>query len=148
MNLGNATPNWLDRIVETQNKEQPEYLDLPATDEVYDKKPSEEDLTINWQNQSAEDIEFMVNGANPGLGGVKTSIANVPMHVIEVTPVDLDGEVKAEPGQIVHADATFGIVVYCADGACVRIAIVRTREGYLSGVKLFNLGFTPGHKFD
>jgi methionyl-tRNA formyltransferase len=148
LRLGNTTPDWLSDVVDAQNNPQFEYLQLEPANQIIDQKPSEKDLTLDWKSQTAEDIEWLVNACNPKYGGVKTINNNVEMYILEVTPVTMEGLVNADPGQIVHADAIYGLVVCCADKSCVRITIVRTREGYLSGVKLFNLGFGVGHRFE
>ena len=69
------------------------------------------------------------------------------MRILEVTPVSLEQAAQAEPGQIVHADVVYGVVVACINNEYLRITVVNTAEGYMSGVKLFNLGFLPGQRF-
>jgi methionyl-tRNA formyltransferase len=148
LRLGQHNAGLVERVTNllTSTKNKP--LLLEASDQVFSQKPNECDLEIDWMNQSADEIECLVNASNPKYGGAKTRIAGFEMYVLEVTPVNLENKVEAKPGQIIHADSTYGLVVYCSDGESVRITVVRTREGYLSGVKLFNLGFNAGHVFD
>jgi methionyl-tRNA formyltransferase len=148
MRLGNTTPTWVERIIDAQNNKEFQYLALDNPNEIFDQKPTQKDLTIDWERQSAEQIELLVNACNPKYGGAKASVSNIEMYILEVTPVTIENQSNAAFGQIVHADAVYGLVVQCSDGNCIRITVVRTREGYLSGVKLFNLGFGAGHKFD
>uniref|UniRef100_UPI0040480775 formyltransferase family protein n=4 Tax=Roseivirga sp. TaxID=1964215 RepID=UPI0040480775 len=147
LRLGNAILDWIPEVLATLGSAKIEYLDLPYADAIINQKPLEKDLIINWNSQTSEEIEWLVNASNPKYGGAKTTNNKIEMHILEVTPVTMNGDIDAEPGVIVHADATYGIVVCCVDKQCLRITIVRTKEGYLSGVKLFNLGFTVGHKF-
>ncbi|MFA8433538.1 MAG: methionyl-tRNA formyltransferase [Marinifilaceae bacterium] len=148
MRLGKHNAGLVERVMNILIAPQNKPLELEASNQVFSQKPSESDLKIDWMNQSAEEIECLVNASNPKYGGAKTRIAGFEMYVLEVTPVNLENKVEAKPGQIIHADSTYGLVVYCSDGESVRITVVRTREGYLSGVKLFNLGFNAGHVFD
>lgn len=147
MKLGQFIPSLVDRVIAAQADEQFSYLELKLPEKLFDQKPTGADLSIDWKTQSAIEIESLVNSANPKYGGARTTIGALELYVLEVTPVDMQGEVKAEPGQIVHADALYGLVVCCSDKECLRITVVRTGEGYLSGVKLFNLGFGLGQTF-
>ncbi len=148
MRLGNAVPDLVEKVVQIQNDENFEYVKLEPSDEVINQKPSNDDLTIDWQRQTSEEIEALINATNPKYQGARTRNNDVDMSILEITPVNLDNPVEAEPGQIVHADSVYGLVVACSDDEYVRITVARTREGYVSGVKLFNLGFVVGHRFD
>jgi len=146
--LGQFNATLVERVMNLQVAENFKSLELEDSDQVFSQKPAECDLEIDWLHQTSEEIECLVNASNPRYGGAKTRIAGFEMYVLEVTPVNLENKVEAKPGQIIHADSTYGLVIYCSDGESVRITVVRTREGYLSGVKLFNLGFNAGHVFD
>lgn len=146
--LGQFNATLVERVMNLQFAENFKSLELEDSDKIFSQKPAECDLEIDWLHQTAEEIECLVNASNPKYGGAKTRIAGFEMYVLEVTPVNLENKVEAKPGQIIHADSTYGLVVYCSDGESVRITVVRTREGYLSGIKLFNLGFNAGHIFD
>lgn len=146
--LGQFNATLVERVMNLQVVENFAHFELESSIKIFSQKPDESDLEIDWRNQTAEEIECLVNASNPKYGGAKTTIAGFEMYVLEVTPVNLENTVEAKPGQIIHADSTYGLVVYCADSESVRITVVRTREGYLSGVKLFNLGFNAGHVFD
>jgi len=147
LRLGTFAVEQLDKIIDKVGQAPRDFLKLEDPDYVIEHKPTENDLGIDWAHQTAEEIEWLVNATNPVYGGARTRMNDNEIRILEVTPVNLDGEIKAEPGQIVHADVTFGVVVACSDNECIRITVVHTAEGYLSGVKLFNLGFTPGHIF-
>lgn len=147
LRLGSFAKELISKVVDAIEAEPPVYLKLDTPDEVIERKPTEQDLTIQWDSQSAAEVEWLVNASNPVYGGARTRMNDTEMQILEVTPVTINEPIEAEPGQIVMADVVYGVIVACADKECIRITIAKTGEGYLSGVKLFNLGFTPGHKF-
>lgn len=114
------------------------------------KKPRIADLSINWEKQSAEEIEWLVNAANPKYGGASTFLRGREIRLLEVAPADMNG-VKDEDipisGTIVYADAIYGLIVACNDRRFLKVNVVHLPEGYLSGIKLFSMGIKPGERF-
>ncbi len=147
MRLGQFSVGFIENIQNLQLSDHQRFIELPAGDTVIEIKPKESDLEILWNEYSAHQIECLVNASNPSYGGARTKMNETEIRVLEVTPVTLDKKIEAKPGQIVFADSIYGVVVSCADKECIRITIAHTGEGYMSGVKLFNLGFTTGHRF-
>ena len=145
--LGEMVPSMVEKILSLLKSQPNEFLTLKSVDKAFDQKPTEDDLTIKWGEQSATEIEYLINATNPKYGGAFTVVAGVEMRILEVTPVSLEQAAQAEPGQIVHADVVYGVVVACINNEYLRITVVNTAEGYMSGVKLFNLGFLPGQWF-
>lgn len=145
--LGEFTSTLTEKLIEKLSNNQNNYLNLDSEVETYESKPSIEDLTIYWNKQTAEEIECLINATNPKYSGANTKLAGFEMRILEVTPVTMQGAIQAEPGQIVHADVVYGLVVACINNEFLRITIAQTGEGFLSGVKLFNLGFLTGHQF-
>jgi len=145
--LGEMVPPLIDQLFTKLRIPADELTELDFSEAQYDKPPKIQDLTIRWNEQTAEEIEWLVNATNPKYSGANTSIAGFEMRILEVTPVNMEASVEAEPGQIVHADVVYGLVVACLNKEYLRVTVVQTAEGYLSGIKLFNLGFTAGHKF-
>jgi methionyl-tRNA formyltransferase len=70
------------------------------------------------------------------------------VRILEVSPVDITHPDTVAPGTIIYADATYGLIVSCLNQQYLKINIVSIREGYLSGIKLFALGFGVGDAFD
>jgi methionyl-tRNA formyltransferase len=122
---------------------------LPATLALYFKKPTRLQLTINWQQQSAEQIERLVNAANPRYQGAVTSFRQVQINLLEVAPADVNNPNNEQiaPGTIIHADLVYGIVVACLNNQFLKINVAHMQEGYFSGAKLFSLGFAVGEVF-
>lgn len=110
--------------------------------------PEETQLRINWEQQSAIEIESLVNACNPKYTGAITSIRGLKLAIVEVSPADVNNvSPEVVPGTIVYADALYGLVVKCCDNQFLKINIVCMNEGYISGAKMFNLGFRPGEIF-
>ena len=132
-------------------------LDLPLNDvgqdkvtnaepALYFKKPDDLQLMLNWQTQTAEEIENLVNAANPRYGGAITTFRQMPMKVLEVAPMNVNNPEQTTPGTIVYADAVYGLVVACLQLKYLKISVAQIQEGYVSGVKLFNMGVRVGER--
>lgn len=109
--------------------------------------PSIQQLSINWQTQTADEIECLVNASNPKYDGAITSIKQQEIRILEVAPADVNTTDIFAAGAIVYADATYGLIVACINKQFLKINIVHNNEGYLSGIKLFNMGLKVGDCF-
>ncbi|GGH72087.1 methionyl-tRNA formyltransferase [Filimonas zeae] len=117
------------------------------SDALFFKAPDIPARTIQW-NQSALDIQQLINACNPKYGGADTTFRNTPVRVLEVLPVEVNNpQENVLPGTIVHADLIYGLIVSASDRQYLRITIAQVREGYLSGSKLAQLGWQPGERF-
>ncbi|MBS1522306.1 MAG: methionyl-tRNA formyltransferase [Bacteroidetes bacterium] len=118
-------------------------------DAPFFKKPGSKALTIHWGEQSAEEIECLVNAANPKYGGASTFLGDVELRILETSPAEIKTEngFRADPGTIVYADALYGLIVACREGQFLKINVVHTADGYFSGSKLFGMGIKTGVKF-
>jgi methionyl-tRNA formyltransferase len=106
------------------------------------------DLKIDWENQSAREIDSLVNAANPDYGGAVTLFRGQPMCLLEVSLAQLNsnGEVFI-PGTVVISDPNHGIFVACKDGEFLRLNILQSSEGIMSGFKLAGFGIRNGELF-
>ncbi len=114
---------------------------------AFSSAPSIEQLSIHWQKQTADEIECLVNASNPKYDGAITSLKQQEIRILEVAPADVNTPDSFAAGTIVYADATYGLIVACMNKQFVKINIVHTNEGYLSGIKLFNMGLKVGDCF-
>lgn len=106
-----------------------------------------DDLLIDWENQTAAEIMNLVNACNPVFGGAITFLNGQELAIVEVSPAILNDVSDFEPGTIVHADGSYGLFVACKYNSFLRINIVQTAEGMLSGYKLIALGLKVGARF-
>lgn len=114
----------------------------------YYKKPTPNDLIINWEEQSADEIENLINACNPKYGGATTYYQGAPIKILEVSPANAANDViDKTPGEIVHAHPQEGLFVYCTYGNLLRINTISSDAGILSGQKYIYLGVQQGHRF-
>ena len=107
-----------------------------------------DDLKIDWAKQSARQIENLVNAANPDYGGAVTIFRGQLFRILEVNPAEVNNNEPFFPGTIVHSDTNYGVFVACKDKQFLRINVVQSGEGFLSGLKLASLGVRAGEQFE
>ncbi len=113
----------------------------------YHKKPTAEDLMINWQTMTSEQIKALVNACNPWNKGCATKINN---HIIKITEIEMipdDIIIDKEPGTIIFIDEHNGLQVVCKNNTIIKLTIIYTQEGFISGWKLKKSGITTGQAF-
>jgi methionyl-tRNA formyltransferase len=118
----------------------------PEHHALYYRKPSTAQLKIDWEKQSAREIEYLVNACNQKYGGASTFLRNREMRILEVSPVDMPPIPEQVAGTVVHADALYGLVIACKGKEFLKINVVHMQEGYLSGAKLFSMGIGIGEQ--
>jgi methionyl-tRNA formyltransferase len=118
------------------------------TRSTYFPAPAADDLKINWETQSAKEIESLVNATNPDYGGAITLFRGQPLRILEVNAAGVNNPSEFVPGSIVHSDINYGVLVACKNVEFLRINIVQTSEGILSGYKLASLGIAAGERFE
>lgn len=121
---------------------------LPATEQnnrqaTYHKRLATADITINWNTQTAEQIDNLVNACNPSAGGALTFFKQFPVRVFEVSQVEGQSGQDVRPGTIIHAGGD-GVYVQCLNRQMLRINILSLNEGVLSGAKFAALGIRAG----
>lgn len=109
-------------------------------------RPDEKDLTIDWRNKKANEIEALVNASNPSYGGAITYFRGSQIKILEVSPADVTIPGIFSPGSIVYADAANGIFVICGDYNFLRLNIIQFEGSILSGQKLAALGVKATEK--
>ena len=114
----------------------------------YNKRPTEQERTINWKNQDAEEIENLVNACNPVYGGAITYYQSTAVRILEVSPVKTQIHYNGKnAGEIIHASPQDGLFVICRDNQILRINILSSDAGILSGNKYAGLGVIAGQRF-
>jgi methionyl-tRNA formyltransferase len=114
----------------------------------YFKRPQVDDLTINWEQQSAVEIENLVNAANPRYNGAISYLNEQPVRILEVSGVDGKFEPgTVVPGTVFHIDPHHGPMVLTVDKQLLLFNIVETENGIFSGKKWCAMGLKQGDKF-
>ncbi|MDY8136797.1 methionyl-tRNA formyltransferase [Aquimarina sp. 2201CG5-10] len=124
-------------------------LTLQSSENIsYRKRPALLETTIQWEEQTADQIENLVNACNPKYGGASTYYQGGLIRIIEVSPVDTQTPLFGRtPGEIIHAHPQEGLFVCCKYGQMIRINILSSDAGILTGTKYVNLGIRQGQHF-
>ncbi len=105
-------------------------------------------MKIDWEKQSAKEIENLVNACNPENGGAITSLRGQPFRILEVNLAQLNAPGAYAPGTVVHSDMNYGVFVACRDAQYLRLNVIQIPEGIMSGFKLPALGIAAGERFE
>ncbi len=119
----------------------------PTEGTVYNHRPNDIETSIQWESQTADEIEQLINACNPKYGGATTFYQGAPIKILEVSPVDSQSLLGKTPGEIVHAHPQEGLYVYCKYGKLLKVNIISSDAGILSGTKYVHLGVRQGHCF-
>jgi methionyl-tRNA formyltransferase len=111
------------------------------------RRPGPADLAVRWLEDYAPSIQRLANACNGAYDGPITSLGGALWRLVVVTVVPGSGP-STPPGTVVRADAREGVLVACQGGAWLRLDVVTTREGTLTGGHLVALGLTAGARFD
>ncbi len=115
---------------------------------IYNPKPSKKALSIDWENQTSDEIEFLVNACNPRYGGASTYYQGSELKLLEVSQVSGQQPLFGRTaGEIVHAHPLEGLYVVCKYGQLLRLKTISSDAGVLSGDKYVNLGMQLNQRF-
>ncbi|MEP6612202.1 MAG: formyltransferase family protein [Mucilaginibacter sp.] len=147
--LGAETVALIDKAIEKLNNTGNSLL-LPQNEDMasYISRPVANDLKIDWETQSAAEIENIVNATNPDYGGAITLFRGQPLRILEVNQVQMNNPAGFAPGSIVHADVNYGVIAACKNGQFLRINVAQLAEGIFSSFKLAALGINAGERFE
>ncbi|AUP79273.1 methionyl-tRNA formyltransferase [Flavivirga eckloniae] len=119
----------------------------PTDGITYNHRPRDIETSIQWETQTADEIEQLINACNPKYGGATTYYQGAPIKILEVSPVDNQALFGKIPGEIIHAHPQEGLYVYCKFGKLLKVNIISSDAGILSGTKYVHLGVRQGHCF-
>ena len=118
-----------------------------STKKKYNKRPSDTETSINWEGQTADEIENLINACNPKYGGATTYYQGAPIKIIEVSPVDILVPLLGKTcGEIVHAHPQEGLYVCCKYGKLIKLNIINSDARILTGTKYVHLGVRQGDR--
>lgn len=113
----------------------------------YYPKPGVSDVCISWEKNDAESIEALARACNPWNKGAYTQWNGWNIRILEATPVHHINHSTGLPGTILFSDKENGLIVQCNHNSHLRLDIVYTEEGFMSGYKLSAFGLREGEKF-
>lgn len=141
--LSNLSVSMLDQVISGKSIPKPQ----DQSKSHYFGPVEEADTKIDWQQMNATEIERLVNACNPKYQGAFTSIMGSPLKISEVSVAQINmpaGQRAPVPGTVIHANAQDGMFVICKDTTFIRLNIISTMDGMVSGNKLAALGTQPG----
>lgn len=141
--LKNLTEQGIELVQNSNN-----YKLQPSELSFYNRRPTSLQMTINWEKQTADEIENLINACNPKYGGATTYYQGSPIKILEVSPVDSQVPLLGKtPGEIIHAHPQEGLYVCCRYGKLIKLNIINSDAGTLTGTKYVHLGIRQGHLF-
>lgn len=105
-------------------------------------RPVAADLIIDWHTMPAATVVALVKACNPWNKGAVTYWNGWTFGITDASqgPVAKLYLPDAAPGTIVALDPAQGLLVACADGQCIRVAVIYTEEGFFAGHQLAMFG--------
>lgn len=113
----------------------------------YYKRPNAADVCISWQKQDAKTIEALSRACNPWNKGAYTQWNGNTIRVVEARIIDEVPDIPYPPGTILSIDENNGLTVQCNNNTKLRLDIIYTDEGFMSGHKLLAFGVKKGNQF-
>lgn len=102
-----------------------------------------ENLFIDWEQQTADDIYALVNASNPIISqGVVSYLQDWALGLISVSIVDKDAALGLRPGSIL-VEGQHPLIATC-DGRYIKPEIIYLNEGYFIGSQLLLFGLETG----
>ncbi|WP_103069865.1 methionyl-tRNA formyltransferase [Aquimarina sediminis] len=142
--LGQLTEKVLKLVEAPKNY----YIQSSSNSNTYNKRPDIVETTIIWEEQTADEVENLVNACNPKYGGATTYYQGSVIKIVEVSPVDAQVPLLGKtPGEIIHAHPQEGLYVCCKYGKLIKLNIISSDAGILTGTKYVHLGIRQGHLF-
>lgn len=110
--------------------------------------PKREELRINWNSMTAEDIISLINACNGWNNGATALFNREEIHLIAAEPTPSLRKEQYTPGTIVtlHDDGSGEIA--CINGKTLKILQFGTEDGLYSGDFLRQMGINTGQKLD
>lgn len=110
----------------------------------YQPKPTDRELSIQWDRDGAASIAALIRAANPYHGGALTMLRGNQLRIWQAATGALPGGAPP-PGTIIAANAQQGLITVSRDGFWIRLDVVSIREGLFTGDEFATrLGIQPG----
>lgn len=112
----------------------------------YFKRPGIAEVCIRWEAQDAAAAAALARACNPWNKGAYTQWNGWNVRIVEATPIQADAN-GAQPGTVLSIDREGGLCVQCKDNTQLKIDIIYTDEGFMSGHRLLGFGMKKGDRF-
>ncbi len=114
-------------------------------DESKAPKIEQQDISIDWEKMTSEDIVNLTRACNPIFGGAQTVCKNASLNILEASVVDANN-LGLDAGTILHIGYPEGLIVSTLSGT-LRIDIISAPEGIFTGLRFSKrFGIDVGEK--
>ncbi len=109
-------------------------------------KPGQQEVLIDWNQMSADEVTALIRACNPWNKGAYTFLGNEVLRITIAMNSPLSGDGLPPGTLIIHPES--GTRVACRDNASIVIETVYLGDaGFFSGRELTNLGIVSGMTF-
>ncbi|KAA5536456.1 hypothetical protein F0919_01965 [Taibaiella lutea] len=114
----------------------------------YYRRPGPSEVCINWNAQDASSVKALVNACNPWNKGAYSQWNGWHIRIVEAS-VNTEAlpDVSTTPGTVLAIDAMNGLIIQCKDNTQLKVNIIYTDEGFMSGYRLESFGIKKGQIF-
>ena len=104
------------------------------------RKPTANDLVIDWSTMKAVEVQALVKACNPWNKGAATNWNGWTFGITEASIPAMSSASNLLPGTIVELDAQHGLLIVCGDGQLIKAEVVYCEEGFFTGTQLSMFG--------
>lgn len=112
----------------------------------YHKRPSQEDVTINWQNMRADEIIRTVNACNGWNKGALTTLKGAPCKIIDAVKLKIKSSPGIAPGIIMQLKEECWAA--CTNNEVLSITLINFDGNFVPARLLEKYGFRKGDRFE
>jgi methionyl-tRNA formyltransferase len=113
----------------------------------YYQRPGSSEVCIRWETQDAKSIQALVQACNPWNKGAYTQWNGWHIRIVEASVSEQTLNSAAVPGTVLSIDTQQGLFVQCKDNTQLKINIIYTDEGFMSGHRLTAFGVKKDELF-
>lgn len=113
----------------------------------YWPRPELNDLFINWEKMSSQEITSLINATNGWNRGAYTLLNQQPIRLVQVSSSNHTIPSGTLPGSIMNIAETSDLIVACADGHCLKADIIMTDETFITGQRMKHKLVQPENYF-
>lgn len=145
--MGNNAPFVALQLIQQLSQNiHPIVKDQDESKAKYYGKPSLEDVVINWNKMSSEEVFALCRSCNPWNKGAYTRFKNWAFRIVSLEILKDQKSIEI-PGTILFSE-TGECKVACSDGNLVEIKFIYTDEGFYEGKHLKDFGLQTNERLN
>jgi methionyl-tRNA formyltransferase len=111
----------------------------------YMKKPTLNDIMIDWKIMDAMQICNLIQACNPWNKGAITIYQNQEVKLMDALIISTDNNTEYQPGTILEIDKN--LLIHCSDNKQISVSMVYFLDSYIPAYRLSIFGFKSLDKF-